>query len=119
MQGPPDTVQAFVGKHVILPCSFHGVDDDFPTVEWSKKDLQPEVVILYRDGCEIHDMKNPAYRYRTSFITPELKDGNVSLRISDVQLSDAGTYRCKRLWDVAPSDITEVQLVVGTCSSYS
>ncbi|KAG8005913.1 Butyrophilin subfamily 1 member A1, partial [Nibea albiflora] len=106
-------VLAFAGWDVILPCSFNITDNDFPTVEWSKEGLQPNVVFLYRDGCETHEMKNPAFEYRTSFINSELQNGNVSLRISDVQLSDAGKYQCMRLWKNAPRDITTVELVVG------
>ncbi|TKS93292.1 Butyrophilin subfamily 1 member A1 [Collichthys lucidus] len=117
VDGPPEKVLAFAGGDVILPCSYNITDNnDFPTVEWSKEGLQPSVVFLYRDGCETHEMKNPAFEYRTSFINKELQNGNISLRISNVQLSDAGKYKCKRLWKNAPWDITTVELVVGVVS---
>ena len=113
--GPTETVYAFAGEDVVLPCSFNITSsDDFPTVEWSKVGLQPNVIFLYRDGCETYEMKHPAFHYRTSFITKEMKNRNISLRISNVQLSDAGKYRCMRLWKKAPRDITTVELVVGT-----
>ncbi|TMS02492.1 Butyrophilin subfamily 1 member A1, partial [Larimichthys crocea] len=116
VDGPPEKVLAFAGGDVILPCSFNITDNnDFPTVEWSKEGLRPSVVFLYRDGCEIHEMKNPAFEYRTSFINKELQNGNISLRISNVQLSDAGKYKCMRLWKNAPRDITTVELVVVDC----
>lgn len=102
------------GGYVTLPCSSSiKASDDFPTVEWSKEGLQPNVVFLYRNGCETPEMKNPAFRYRTSLIVKELNNGNLSLRISNVQLSDAGSYRCMRLWRTAPRVITTVELVVG------
>ncbi|TKS93203.1 Butyrophilin subfamily 1 member A1 [Collichthys lucidus] len=117
VHGPPETVWAFAGGDAILPCSFNINDrDDFPTVEWSKEGLQPNVVFLYRDGCETYEMKNPAFEYRTSFITKELQNRIVSLGISNVQLSDAGKYQCKKLWKNAPRDITTVQLVVVAVS---
>uniref|UniRef100_UPI0037E727AD putative selection and upkeep of intraepithelial T-cells protein 1 homolog isoform X1 n=1 Tax=Semicossyphus pulcher TaxID=241346 RepID=UPI0037E727AD len=117
VHAPPETVQAFAGGDVILPCSFPvTASGDFPTVEWSKEGLQPNVVFLFRDGCETYEMKNPAFEYRTSLIPRELKNRNISLRISDVQLSDAGTYRCMRVWRNAPRDITTVKLVVGAVS---
>uniref|UniRef100_A0A8C4FEQ3 Ig-like domain-containing protein n=1 Tax=Dicentrarchus labrax TaxID=13489 RepID=A0A8C4FEQ3_DICLA len=116
--GPPEQVLAFAGEAVILPCSFSPTgSDDFPTVEWSKEDLQPNVVFLYRDGCETYEMKDPLFQYRTSFIPKELKNRNVSLRISNVQLSDAGKYQCKRLWKNGRRDITTVELSVGTSTS--
>ncbi|KAE8279390.1 V-set domain-containing T-cell activation inhibitor 1 Precursor [Larimichthys crocea] len=74
------------------------------------------IVFLYRDGCETYEMKNPAFEYRTSFITKELQNGIISLRISNVQLSDAGKYQCKKLWKNAPRDITTVQLLVVAVS---
>ncbi|XP_073330885.1 butyrophilin-like protein 1 [Pagrus major] len=117
VNAPTKTVYAFVGEDVVLPCSFKITSsDDFPTVEWSKEGLQPNVIFLYRDGCETNEMKNPAFHYRTSFITKEMKNRNISLRISNVQLSDAGKYQCMRLWKKAPRDISTVELVVGAVS---
>lgn len=118
MDAQPETVLAFAGGDVILPCSFRvTASGDFPqTVEWSKEGLQPDIVFLYRYGCETPEMKNPAFRYRTSLITKELQNGNISLRISNVQLSDAGKYRCMSLWEKAPKEISSVELVVGTSS---
>ncbi|XP_041821674.1 immunoglobulin superfamily member 11-like [Chelmon rostratus] len=117
VHSPSEMILAFAGEDVILPCSFNiSGSDDFPTVEWSKEGLQPNVIFLYRDGCETYEMKNPSFQYRTSFITKELKNRNISLRISNVQLSDAGKYQCMRLWKNAPQDITTVELVVGAAS---
>lgn len=121
VHGASETILAFAGGDVILPCSFDiTARDDLPTVEWSKDGLKPNVIFLYRDGCETYEMKNPAFEYRTSLIAKELKNGSVSLRISNVQLSDAGKYQCMRLWSNSPRDITTLQLVVGTsCQLHS
>ncbi|XP_018558839.1 butyrophilin subfamily 3 member A2 isoform X1 [Lates calcarifer] len=113
----PKQVLAFAGEEVILPCAFNvTASSDFPTVEWSKEDLEPDVIFLYRDGCETYEMKHPEFEYRTSFIMKELKNGDISLRITNVRLSDAGKYQCMRLWKNAPRDITTVELVVGAVS---
>ncbi|CAI5686085.1 butyrophilin subfamily 3 member A2-like isoform X1 [Oreochromis aureus] len=115
--GKQEQVLAFAGGDVILPCSFRISDStDFPTVEWSKEGLNPDVVFLYRDGCETYEIKNPVFEYRTSLIMKELKDGNISLRISNVKMSDAGKYKCLKLWKNAPREVTVVKLVVGAVS---
>ncbi|XP_063324861.1 butyrophilin subfamily 2 member A2-like [Pelmatolapia mariae] len=114
---PPVKILAFAGGDVILPCSFNISDNkDFPTVEWSKEGLKPNVVFLYRDGCETYEMKNPAFEYRTSLIMKELKDGNISLRISNVQVSDTGKYQCLILPKNAIRKVTTVELVVVAVS---
>uniref|UniRef100_A0A3Q4G4J0 Ig-like domain-containing protein n=1 Tax=Neolamprologus brichardi TaxID=32507 RepID=A0A3Q4G4J0_NEOBR len=89
---------------VILPCQ---VEPAFNvaglTVEWSKPDLRPdpndrlsrvEYVHLYRDAHEVPDMKLPSYIGRTALFTDSLRDGNISLRITNVTLEDQGRYRC-------------------------
>ncbi|XP_035463053.1 butyrophilin subfamily 3 member A2-like isoform X1 [Scophthalmus maximus] len=112
-----EKVLAFAGGDVILPCTFSNIASrDFPTVEWSKEDLKPNIIFLYRDGCEIQEMKNPAFEFRTSFVMKNLEHGGISLRISNVKLSDAGRYMCKRLWKNSISDVTTVELVVGAVS---
>lgn len=63
-----------------------------------------------------YEIKNPIFEYRTSLIMKELKDGNISLRISNVKMSDAGKYKCLKLWKKAPREVTEVELVFGTSS---
>ncbi|XP_070786028.1 butyrophilin-like protein 2 isoform X1 [Enoplosus armatus] len=113
LHGPPEKLLGFAGGDVILPCSYNvTVHSDVPTVEWSKEGLEPDVIFLYRGGYETPEMKNPAFEYRTSFIWKELKDGNISLRISDLKPSDTGKYQCLRLWENAPQDITTVELTV-------
>ncbi|KAM9424149.1 uncharacterized protein KZ484_009199 isoform 2-T2 [Pholidichthys leucotaenia] len=91
-------VTAFVGKDVILPCRFDtSASSDVLNVEWSKEGLHEKVVLLYRDGCETHEMKDPSFQYRTSLIMKKVKDGDFSLRISNVHKSDGGKYCCMTL----------------------
>lgn len=114
VNGPSESVTVLAGEVAILPCSFNiSASDEFPTVEWSKQHLVPNVIFLYRDGCEDHEMKHPDFRYRTGFITPELKNGIISLRISSVKRSDSGMYQCMRLWGSGQTQVTTVELIVG------
>ncbi|XP_035985153.1 erythroid membrane-associated protein-like [Fundulus heteroclitus] len=116
----PEQVVAFAGGNVILPCSLNIVigSDDVPTVEWSKvaEGLKPRIVFLYRDGCETFEMKDPDFEYRTSLIIREAKNENVSLRISNVKLSDEGTYRCLIIQKNRMRQISKMKLVVVAVS---
>ncbi|KAF1380882.1 hypothetical protein PFLUV_G00168650 [Perca fluviatilis] len=103
------------GQSVILPCNITvSVNDDVPSVEWSKEGPKPVIAFLYRDGCETFSEKNSVFKYRTNLIMGELKNGNLSLRISPVQLSDAGKYTCKI--PGRPREIVTVELSVGAAS---
>lgn len=104
-------IVASAGEAVILPCRT-SVEDDLPTVEWAKEGLAPNIAFLYRDGSETHEMKNQVFWYRTNLLMNELSNGNISLRISNVQLSDAGKYRCKTIRRKVQKDVT-VELFVG------
>ncbi|XP_076019110.1 uncharacterized protein LOC143010622 [Genypterus blacodes] len=102
VDGSSKAIRALVGDDVILPCQLDVQLDDsdvFPTVDWTKKGLERNV-FLYRDGCETFEMKDPAYEYRSSLIMKELKNGDVSLRISNVQITDAGTYHCMVIYSM-------------------
>ncbi|XP_035985157.1 butyrophilin subfamily 1 member A1-like [Fundulus heteroclitus] len=113
----PEQILAFAGGNAILPCSLKTPSsDEVPTVEWSKEGLQPNVVFLYRNGFETFEMKNVAFEFRTNLFMREVTNGNVSLRISSVRLSDAGIYRCLILHVNQRRETTEVQLVVATVS---
>lgn len=113
-ESEPAKVQALAGETVVLPCQTSA--DDLPAIEWSKEGLAPKRIILaYRNGRDVHGEKNELFHYRTSLIMDKLKDGNISLRISDVQLSDAGKYTCKTIRNQVAKEVM-VQLSVGTSS---
>ncbi|XP_059210366.1 butyrophilin subfamily 2 member A1-like [Centropristis striata] len=116
--GVPVEILTAVGHAVTLPCSVTVSNHQIPSVEWSKKDLKPKpIVFLYRSGCETFEEKNPSFHYRTNLFMNELKNGNVSLRLSDVQLSDSGTYICKQNQIKGPPrEVLRVKLTVGVVS---
>ncbi|XP_070786279.1 butyrophilin-like protein 2 [Enoplosus armatus] len=110
----PMKILASAGGTVILPCHIN-VSGDIPEVEWSKEGQHPEIAFLYRHGCETYEMKDLVFQYRTNLFMNELKNGNVSLRISNVRLSDAGKYICKTL-QKPPQEVVTWELVVGEVS---
>ncbi|XP_028420279.1 butyrophilin subfamily 2 member A1-like [Perca flavescens] len=93
--GPIQSVLAAVGENVILPCHLEPAEDvTARTLEWTRSDLDPRLVHVWRDGQDLVKARNPFYRGRTSLFTDELKRGNISLKLSNVQPSDQGTYKC-------------------------
>ncbi|XP_039463871.1 myelin-oligodendrocyte glycoprotein-like isoform X1 [Oreochromis aureus] len=102
--GSLQSIVAVPGDDVILPCH---VEPKFNvawlTVEWSRPDRRPdpndrlsrvEYVHLYRDAREVPDMKIPSYIGRTALFTDGLREGNISLRITNVTQEDEGRYKC-------------------------
>uniref|UniRef100_A0A3P8Q9K1 Ig-like domain-containing protein n=1 Tax=Astatotilapia calliptera TaxID=8154 RepID=A0A3P8Q9K1_ASTCA len=73
------------GDDVILPCH---VEPKFNVAS------RVEYVHLYRHNKEMTDMKLPSYFGRTALFTDGLREGNISLRITNVTQEDEGRYRC-------------------------
>uniref|UniRef100_A0A3B4U6D3 Myelin-oligodendrocyte glycoprotein-like n=1 Tax=Seriola dumerili TaxID=41447 RepID=A0A3B4U6D3_SERDU len=108
--GPSQPIVAAVGDDVVLPCHLEpAVDASSMTVEWTRPDLSPRFVHVWRDGVELENKKHPSYVGRTSVSVNKLKLGDVSLKLSRVKLSDEGTYRC-----FVPTLNRESTLICGT-----
>ncbi|CAI5661121.1 unnamed protein product [Oreochromis niloticus] len=89
---PNQPVVATVGDNIILPCYlFPTIDASDMTVEWSRPDLDLRLVHVWPERPEL---QNPSYKGRTSLFINGLKHGEISLKISEVKLSDEGKYRC-------------------------
>ncbi|KAL7374798.1 hypothetical protein ABVT39_007356 [Epinephelus coioides] len=112
--GSSEPVVGLVGHHVILPCSVQPARSvTEKTVEWTRSDLKSKFVHVFRQGRELYDEQNPSFRQRTSLFLHEVKNGNVSLKLSDLKLSDEGNYTCK----LVPSNLeTSIQVVIGAVS---
>ncbi|XP_051251108.1 butyrophilin subfamily 1 member A1-like isoform X1 [Dicentrarchus labrax] len=109
--GPSQPILATVGDDIILPCRLDpAADASDMTVEWSRSDLDPRFVHVWRDGVELENKKHPSYKGRTSVSINNLRHGDISLKLSKVKLSDDGKYKC-----FIPTLGTEstVDLVVG------
>uniref|UniRef100_A0A0F8AFA4 Butyrophilin subfamily 1 member A1 n=1 Tax=Larimichthys crocea TaxID=215358 RepID=A0A0F8AFA4_LARCR len=109
--GPPQSVLATIGGDIILPCHLEpSVDASGMTVEWSRPDLDPRFVYVWRDGVELESKQHPFYKGRTAVPIVNLTHGDISLKLSKVKISDEGKYRC-----FVPTLGTEstVELAVG------
>ena len=93
--GPTQPVVARVSDDIILPCHLEpAVDVGAKTLEWTRPDLKPRFVFVWRAGQDHVNVKNPSYEGRTSLLIGELKHGNISLKLSKVKTSDEGRYKC-------------------------
>ncbi|CDR01226.1 unnamed protein product [Oncorhynchus mykiss] len=111
--GSADPVVALAGDNVILPCYLEpNVSAVDKMVEWTRSDLKPQRVHLYREGRDSDGEQLPSYRGRTSLFKEELKNSNVSLKLTGVTLSDAGDYKCF----IPTLKETTIPLIVGAVS---
>ncbi|XP_064815726.1 selection and upkeep of intraepithelial T-cells protein 6-like isoform X2 [Oncorhynchus masou masou] len=115
--GPADPVVALAGDDIILPCSLKpNVSAEDMIVRWTRLNPTAEKVHLYRQGRDSNEDQSRSYRGRTSMFHEELKNGNVSLKLNRVTLSDAGSYRCFFPTLTSRVKETSVQLFVGAVS---
>uniref|UniRef100_A0A667ZE85 Ig-like domain-containing protein n=1 Tax=Myripristis murdjan TaxID=586833 RepID=A0A667ZE85_9TELE len=93
--GSPQPIVALAGDDVILPCHLEPAISDFSdTVEWTREDLDPPYLHVHQSGRLLVQLQNPLYKYRTILFVDELKNGNVSLKLFTVTISDEGRYLC-------------------------
>ncbi|KAL0196770.1 hypothetical protein M9458_005310, partial [Cirrhinus mrigala] len=78
-------------------------------VEWFRPGLKDSLVHLYNDHEDRNTDQIQSYRGRTELIHQELQRGNASLKLSSVQASDEGYYKCfiqsKSWYDDATVDV--------------
>ncbi|KAL1278770.1 hypothetical protein QQF64_025443 [Cirrhinus molitorella] len=94
--GPADAVFVVAGEDVILPCSVKpNISVVDMRVEWFRPDLKDSQLLhLYKDHEDRNTDQIQSYRGRTKMNHQELQRGIASLKLSSVQVSDEGLYKC-------------------------
>ncbi|XP_036404162.1 butyrophilin subfamily 2 member A2-like [Megalops cyprinoides] len=88
-----ETITANVGEDVVLQAHLMPkIDAVGMIVLWT--DQADHEIHSYTKQTENTDHQPDAYKDRVSLFKEELERGNVSLKLTKVQVSDAGTYRC-------------------------
>ncbi|XP_049319145.1 ribonuclease inhibitor-like isoform X2 [Astyanax mexicanus] len=107
--GPEAPVFSVSGSDVVLSCSvreLHSQNIMVNTVDmnvtWSRSDLRDSLVHLYGNHKNLNTDQNPSYRGRTAVFKEQLKNGNASLKLSNIRVSDEGEYTCRvdsKIWE--------------------
>ncbi|KAL6484019.1 hypothetical protein MHYP_G00088920 [Metynnis hypsauchen] len=63
-------------------------------IKWIRPDWGDAVLHVYENHKDVNTRLTPQYRGRTALFKEELENGNVSLRLSDVNTRDEGEYKC-------------------------
>ncbi|MEQ2301279.1 hypothetical protein AMECASPLE_034279 [Ameca splendens] len=87
-------ITAEAGQDIILPCR---APDSKPViaVKWTRTDLGPDYVFLYRDDQISLENQLLSYKNRVDLKETQMKDGDVSLVLKNVTTDDRGTYECR------------------------
>ncbi|NXI43524.1 VTCN1 inhibitor, partial [Galbula dea] len=114
------TCHAFVGDTAILPCSTTSPGE--VTLSNSRLYWQIDSVLVHfsHNGQDSLDFQDQRYHGRTSLFLDQMKHGNFSLKLSNVQLLDTAVYTCiyKQAGDHPNStQKSKIKLIVSAPSS--
>lgn len=112
------TITARLGEKVTLPCQAPN-SNNLAGVEWSRQDLEPEYVLLLRDGHIVPEDQQPSFKDRVELQDQQMKNGDVSLILSNVTINDAGKYECSvtQKKDFSPFTTTTITLDLRVINS--
>ncbi|XP_038588399.1 butyrophilin subfamily 2 member A1-like isoform X2 [Micropterus salmoides] len=84
------------GEDVTLQCQSHR-GADIEVMKWIRPDLKSDdgYVFFFRDGRSYENYQQESYRGRVELQDPEMKDGDASVILKNVNINDAGTYECR------------------------
>ncbi|OCT91412.1 V-set domain-containing T-cell activation inhibitor 1 isoform X2 [Xenopus laevis] len=82
-----------IGDDAILGCTFIPDTAQANNIQWVKVGTSG-VVYKYENGKSVLTDQNAVFRGRTSLFISQIIAGNASLKLTQVKLSDAGTYKC-------------------------
>ncbi|XP_078147810.1 uncharacterized protein LOC139926523 [Centroberyx gerrardi] len=85
---------AHPGDNVTLECEGPN-NAPIKVLELTRPDLVPEYVFFYRNKLSDPTHQNPSFTGRVELLDREIKNGNLSLILKNVNRNDTGTYKCR------------------------
>ncbi|XP_034059057.1 coxsackievirus and adenovirus receptor homolog [Gymnodraco acuticeps] len=82
------------GEDVILRCN-SVTDAAITKLEWIRPELEEDYVFFFRENRLIESFQDPRYRGRVDLKDPEMKNGDASVLLKNVNTDDTGTYECR------------------------
>ncbi|XP_058617722.1 CD276 antigen homolog [Onychostoma macrolepis] len=86
-----ETVVGFIGASAVLPCSTKNFTSEDIEVLWRHSGQNVYAIIKCKVSVEGQE---PPYKNRTESFPEEYKTGNFSLKLNNLQHTDAGKYKC-------------------------
>ncbi|NXU63687.1 MOG protein, partial [Horornis vulcanius] len=88
------TCHAFVGETVVLPCTTTPLEELTLSKSMLYWQIGTKVVHFFKNGQDSLEDQDKKFFGRTSLFLDQMKHGNLSLKISNVQLWDDAEYSC-------------------------
>ncbi|NXM35582.1 VTCN1 inhibitor, partial [Oxyruncus cristatus] len=91
---PETTCHAVVGGIVILPCTTTPPGELIFSKSMLYWQIDQKIVHFFQKGQDSLGLQDKHFHGRTSLFLDQMKHGNLSLKISNVQLQDNAEYTC-------------------------
>ncbi|XP_062301225.1 uncharacterized protein LOC134006149 isoform X2 [Scomber scombrus] len=106
------------GDDVTLHCQSPR-DEDIRSLQWIRPDLKTETdgyVFFFRDNQTYEDYQHPSFHGRVQLMDPQMKNGNVSVILKNVNINDTGTYECRVSVSNTKPDLMNIIILTVTDS---
>ncbi|XP_058516843.1 selection and upkeep of intraepithelial T-cells protein 8-like [Ochotona princeps] len=109
---PMEHMVVIAGEQAELTCQLSPPHSaELMQIHWFMGD-HSKPVYLYKGGQEANEEADPEYVGRVEFVKEAIGDGQVTLRINNISISDEGSYQCS-FEDNGFSDMASMNLSVA------